>query len=439
MLEDGKSMKVRVERSKIVKPLHKGEPTSTCLRVPLSVFDKITYDTHMAVIYAFRPPTPSNTDIEKGLATVLSEYREWAGRLGEDARGEPVVLLNDAGAQVFQASSDAPLDVAGLLKPSPALLTLHPGIQGVEELVQVQLTRFACGSLVVGFTAHHLVADGHAASKFLVAWGAATRGLPIHPIPFRGRSALFVPREPPRVEFQHRGAEFTTKKMFNAKDDPLKDDIVVHKAHFTKPFLTALKAKASLGSKRQYSTFESLVAHLWRVISKARGLDERTTSDVRISVDGRRRLSPPVPDEYLGNLVLWAFPRAQVGELINSPLQHAAALIHEGIERVDDRYFRSFIDFAKSAAVELEGLVTTADMNEWVVSPNLEVHSWLRFPFYDVNFGGGTPFCFMPTYSPVEGMLVLLPSTVGDGSIEVYVPLFNHNLATFKHLCCLLD
>ncbi|RZS21098.1 hypothetical protein BHM03_00053689 [Ensete ventricosum] len=439
MPEHGKSMKVRVETSKIVQPLHKGEPTSTRLHVPLSVFDKITYDTHMAVIYAFRPPTPSNTDIEKGLATVLSEYREWAGRLGEDARGEPVVLLNDAGALVVQASSDAPLDVAGLLKPSPALLTLHPGIQGVEALVQVQLTRFACGSLVVGFTAHHLVADGHAASKFLVAWGAATRGLPIHPIPFRGRSNLFVPRDPPRVEFQHRGAEFTTKKMFNAKDDPLKDDIVVHKAHFTKPFLTALKAKASLGSTRQYSTFESLVAHLWRVISKARGLDERTTSDVRISVDGRRRLCPPVPDEYFGNLVLWAFPRAPVGELINKPLQHAAALIHEGIERVDDRYFRSFIDFANSAAVEAEGLVTTADMNEWVVSPNLEVHSWLRFPFYDVNFGGGSPFCFMPTYSPAEGMLVLLPSLAGDGSIDVYVPLFSHILASFKHLCCLLD
>ncbi|RRT44276.1 hypothetical protein B296_00039537 [Ensete ventricosum] len=438
MPEQIEALKVRVESSKLVKPLYKGEPPCADLCIPLSVFDKITCNNYMAVIYAFEPPSPSNSDFEKGLATAMFEYREWAGRLREDARGEPVILLNDTGARFVEASSDAVLDRTVLLGPSPTLLPLSPCIKGVEELLLVQLTRFACGTLVVGFTTHHLIADGNAASKFLVAWGLATRGLPMdrRPLNDRGR---FIPRNPPRVEFEHRWVEFKPKKASDTEDLPLTADIVIHKAHFTREFLESLKAKASLGADLSYSSFESLMAHLWRVVTKARGLDERITSQVRISVDGRARLRPSVPDEYFGNLVLWAFPRANVGDLVNKPLQFAAALVREGITRLDDGYFRSFIDFASSETVKEEGLEATAEVNERVMIPNLEVHSWLRFPFRDVDFGGGNPFLFMPTYTREEGMMFFLPSAIGDRSIEVYVSSLRHNVAPFKQLCYLLD
>ncbi|URE35574.1 Transferase family [Musa troglodytarum] len=347
MTEQIKDWKLRVESSKFVKPSYEGEPPCAELCIPLSVFDKVSYDVHVAVIYAFRPPTPSNSDIEKGLATALSEYREWAGRLGEDSRGEPVILLNDAGSRLVEASSDDVLGRTVFLGPN-----------------------------------------------FLVAWGKATRGLPTDPRPLHDRGA-FIPRNPPCVEFEHRGVEFTPKKASDTEDVPLTADI-------------------------------------------ARGLDEHITSHVRISVDGRARLRPRVPDEYFGNLVLWAFPRAKVGDLVNKPLQFAAALVREGITRLDDGYFRSFIDFASSEKVKEEGLVATAEVHERVMSPNLEVHSWLRFPFRDVDFGGGNPFLFMPTYTREEGMLVLMPSAIGDGSIEVYVSLLGHNVAAFKQLCYLL-
>ncbi|XP_042466990.1 agmatine coumaroyltransferase-2-like [Zingiber officinale] len=449
--------RVRVVSSTLVKPLYDagagGPPPATDLRVRLSQFDKITYDTHIAVIYGFSPPVAVSTaDIAFGLARALAHYRDWAGRLAfdVDVEDEPFVLLNDGGARFVEASSDAAFDRAALTKPSPALLALHPPIHPVgPELVQVQLTRFACGTLTVGFTAHHLVADGHAASNFLVAWGRATRGLPIgHPQVIYNRAALFPPRRPPRVEFEHRGAEFAARKMFGAsKEDPRKDCVVVHRTHFGKQFLAGLKAKASAtasggDSRRRFTTFECLVAHLWRVTTRARGLDPRTTTEVRISVDGRARLRPPVPDEYFGNLVLWALPRSPAGDVSHRPLGHAATIVSDAISRVaDDRYFRSFIDFASSPAVRAEDLETTADAVECVMSPHLEVHSWLRFPFHDVDFGAGHPFCFMPTYSPAEGMIVLLPSVAGDSAagIEVYVALFDHNLPAFNQLCYQLD
>ncbi|XP_073113465.1 agmatine coumaroyltransferase-2-like [Elaeis guineensis] len=444
-----KILKVSVESTSIVKPKYAGNLPTTTPHVPLSVFDKVTYDMHIASIYAFRAPTPPNSVMQNGLTRVFSEYREFAGRLGEDAEGNPVILLNDEGVRFVEAGlvltfvrpehvkpiinlfnyflcyniiESYPCTPLGLglsssstcpktgpasrhqwiplwtgrchFKPSSALLSLHPEVHGVAELLgQVQLTRFACGSLVVGFTSHHRVADAHAASNFLIAWSLATRGLDVS-LAVHDRCTFFTPRLPPLLEeFEHRGVEFAPKNQFAAeKADPLKDNIVVHKAHFTKEFLTKLKARASAGASKPYSTFESLMAHLWRVVTKARRLHESETTHVRISVNGRRRMNPRLPDEYFGNVVLWAYPPpppAKVREVVDSPLRYAAELIRDAVARVNDAYFKSFIDLASSGVVDKEELVPTADADKWVLCPNVDVDGWLRLPSYDLDFGGG--------------------------------------------------
>nr|DAD48722.1 TPA_asm: hypothetical protein HUJ06_018659 [Nelumbo nucifera] len=444
-------MKVRKVSSKFVKPLFEGDPPSSLNSgycIPLSVFDKAAFNNHMAGIYAYRPPIPPNATIELGLRKALSEYREWAGRLGEDESGDPVILLNDAGVYFVEASADCTLHQAMPLSPSPALLSLHPSLKGAEALVQVQLTRFTCGSLALGFTAHHLVADGHSASNFLVAWGQACRGLEISPRPMHNR-AIFVPRDPPLIQFEHRGVEYMHKNPNQVNPHPpfeitpAADDILVHKAHFTSEFLVKLKATASsenADNRPPYSTFESLIAHLWRAITRARGLKGlETVTKIRISVDGRSRLRPRIPNEYFGNLVLWAFPSAKVKDLLDEPLAFAARIIHQAIAEVNDSYFKSFIDFANYRVKE-EGLVQTAEMEKSFHCPNLEVDSWLRIPFHKLDFGGSCiPYIFMPSYFPIEGLIFLLPSFIGDGSIDAFISLFQDNLDAFKRLCYSLD
>jgi hypothetical protein len=41
----------------------------------------------------------------------------------------------------------------------------------------------------------------------------------------------------------------------------------------------------------------------------------------------------------------------------------------------------------------------------------------------------------MPSYFPTEGMLFLAPSYFGDGSVDAFVPVFEHNLQAFKECC----
>ncbi|KAF0924075.1 hypothetical protein E2562_008402 [Oryza meyeriana var. granulata] len=451
-------MKVRVESSKIVKPLYDDVAAApACITggesVPLSVFDRVTYDVYMAVIYAFRPPSPPNAALEVGLAKALAVYREWAGELADDDE-RPAVVLNDRGALFVEATVSAPLAAVMPFKPSPELLRLHPstaGGRGVgDELVRVQLTRFSCGSLVIGFTSHHRVADGQAAGNFLVAWGLASRRLPVAPLPVCDRATRFPPREPPLVQFPHRETEYYAPKKKKKNHDADADEhdgelataahdkIKVHKVHFTKEFVSGVKARASSSSpsRREYSTFESVVGHLWRAVTAARGLAAgETTTTLRISVNGRTRMRPPVPRDYFGNLVLWAFPRCPAGELVSRPVHHAAELIHRAVVPVDDAYFRSFIDFASSGAVEGEGLVSTADEGQVVLCPDVEVDSWLGIDFYDLDFGSGGPCYFTPSYLPMEGTIFLVPSFLGDGGIEAYVSLFESHLDEFKKIC----
>ncbi|RWR81426.1 agmatine coumaroyltransferase-2-like protein [Cinnamomum micranthum f. kanehirae] len=436
-------MKVQTKSSMILKPIYDGEPPSVVDSIPLSIFDKVNYNTHVALVYVFKPPTPTNTTIQTGLQKVLAIYREWAGRLGMDNNGCPAILLNDEGMRFVEASADCTLNQAMPFKPSMDLLNFHPTLKGLEELVTVQLTRFTCDSMVLGFSTNHIIADGLATSNFLVAWGRVCRGLDIGPLPLFDRT-IFTPREPPIVEFDHERIEYMSKKLIKeqpysyANSDDSSDGLIIHKAHFTLEFLSKLKAKASEGRNRPYSTFESLVAHLWRAITQARGLNGFETTHVRISVNGRQRMNPRVPNEYFGNLVLWAFPRAKVKELLQEPVQYAAKLIHDAVAKVNDDYFKSFIDFASNEEV-VKDMVPTADAEKMVLCPNIDVDSWLRFPFYDLDFGGGTPFIFLPSYLPVEGLMFLLPSFIGDGSIDAIVPLFEDNLVTFKKLCYSLD
>ncbi|XP_072994827.1 agmatine hydroxycinnamoyltransferase 1-like [Typha latifolia] len=208
-------MEVKIESSRLLKPAYEGiddpHSSTTPELVKLSLFDKVTDDAHFAAICAFRAPNPPNSVWERSLAKVLTTFKEWAGRLGEDADGNPAIILNDEGVRFVEASVDAIHDDVMTSEPSPALLSLHPSPWGVEELAQVQLTRFACGTLVVGFTFHHKLGDGYGTTHFLVSWASACRGVDIGSGPMHDRTSFFAPRDPPQIEFEHRMAEYRPK------------------------------------------------------------------------------------------------------------------------------------------------------------------------------------------------------------------------------------
>jgi hypothetical protein len=123
--------------------------------------------------------------------------------------------------------------------------------------------------------------------------------------------------------------------------------------------------------------------------------------------------------------------------MVAMPLRHVVELIRQEVSQIEDGYFRSFINFASSGAVENKRLVPTADPSEMAKSPHVAVYSVLGSPFHEIDFSGagGQPSFFLPSYVPVEGLVAVVPSFCNDGSIDAYVSLFSHNVDDFKTCC----
>uniref|UniRef100_A0A8R7PM44 Agmatine coumaroyltransferase-2 n=1 Tax=Triticum urartu TaxID=4572 RepID=A0A8R7PM44_TRIUA len=198
-------MKITVQSSKSVKPDYGKDGSAGGNVIPLSVFDRVNYDEYIFYVYAFHPPAPPSVALEAALARALAAYPEWAGRLGAG----PAIVLCDAGARFVEAMAHSELGsgAVALLAAGSKVLSLYPSCDGVEELLLVQATRFLCGSMVLGFTMHHKVADGPAMWNFMVAWGQTTRGVAIDPVPVHDRMSLFARRALPQIRFEHRGVE----------------------------------------------------------------------------------------------------------------------------------------------------------------------------------------------------------------------------------------
>uniref|UniRef100_A0A804L4G9 Uncharacterized protein n=1 Tax=Musa acuminata subsp. malaccensis TaxID=214687 RepID=A0A804L4G9_MUSAM len=400
-------MEVHVQRSTILAP--HAHPLK---EVPLTIFDLFASNINIAVLFAFTAPTPSNTEIIEGLSKTLVHFPLLTSQLDYSRlRRRPCLVVGGkgGGALVVEATVDADLSDFLPLEPSADFHLLHPPTEETHHLFQVQLNRFKCGGLVVATITHHRVADGQSMSTFFVAWGETIRGTPITSLPVYDQSWI-KPRSPPKCEFQHWDLEFVRVPPYrngstsNQKDeDPSKITNIL--LRYSSEFITTkLKPK----TKGKYTTFETVLAHLWRKITMARGLDDRRHTMIRVTVNGRPRMRPPVPNEFVGNLVLNAYPESNVKLLLQGGVERAAKIIHDAIRRIDESYFQSIIDFG--AMHGEDDLVPVYDTDGDVLSPNLEVDSWLRFRFQEVDFGGGGKLCaFLPDLGAFRGFGHLRP------------------------------
>ncbi|KAM0066649.1 putative shikimate O-hydroxycinnamoyltransferase [Helianthus debilis subsp. tardiflorus] len=70
---------------------------------------------------------------------------------------------------------------------------------------------------------------------------------------------------------------------------------------FSSDALSKLKAKAnSECGTTKISTLQSLSALLWRCVTRARRIPADQKTSFKMAVNNRRRLSPPVPENYFG-------------------------------------------------------------------------------------------------------------------------------------------
>ncbi|KAL6642996.1 hypothetical protein ACP70R_021177 [Stipagrostis hirtigluma subsp. patula] len=261
-------------------------------KVPLTVFDSASTDGYIPVVFAWDAlAAPGNEAVVDGLLGAVARYPHLTGHMGVDGRGRKCFHLDDAGVLVIEAAADVDLaDALGAHDVSAHVNELYPKAdkdRADEPLLQVQLTRYRCGGLVIGTVSQHLVADGQSMSFFFSAWAAAARtGSAVLPSPFTDRAAIAVPRSPPAPRFDHRNTEFRGEHSPSRPYATLPMDSIRNLAvHFSEEFVAGLKARAG----GRCSTFQCLLAHVWKKATAARDVAPDELTQVRVAVNCRSR------------------------------------------------------------------------------------------------------------------------------------------------------
>ncbi|CAL5003558.1 unnamed protein product [Urochloa decumbens] len=420
-------------------------------KVPLTVFDRATFDTFVPTVLAYPAPAPpDNRKLKAGLLSVVTAHPHLAGRLAVDDQGRVFLHLNNEGVLVVEVtvSGDMAAVLAGGVVPHDHFSGLYPTIP------KVKLNRFECGGLVIGIISHHQVADGHSMSSFLTAWAAMVRAGDATS-PFLDRAATAVPRMPPAPVSPHRPIEFNATCDGRSSSTSGYSVVPMNKiknlkVSFTAEFVAELKARVAGGDgsgdgAARCSTFQCLLAHVWKKVTAARGLSSGDFTQVRVAVNCRSRANPPAPASFFGNMVLWAFPRLKVGDLLSSSYGGVVGVIRDAVARVDSEYIQSFVDFGAAASAEEDDggeqrvAATAPPPPGTVMCPDMEVDSWLGFRFHQTDLGTGPPCAFVAPDLPVDGLMVFVPSAAAEGGVDVFIGLVEGHVEEFHKICYSLD
>ncbi|XP_048544988.1 tryptamine hydroxycinnamoyltransferase 1-like [Triticum urartu] len=427
------AVNVEITRKAVLRP-SPGSAWGGAKKVPITVFDRASTDGYIPTVFAWSSPAPTNNTLKDGLLATVASFPHLAGRFAIDDHGRKCLHLNNAGVLVIEATAGADLATALAHDASAHIAELYPKAKkehADEAVFQVQLTRYTCGGLVIGMASHHQVADGQSMSGFSASWATAVRtNSAVLPSPFLDRGATDNPRSPPLPVFDHGSIEFKGKHSSSRSYRVLPLDRIKNLAvHFPGEFVAELKARVGFSC----STFQCLLAHAWKKVTAARDLAPDDFTQVRVAVNCRGREKPPVPMDFFGNMVLWAFPRMQVRDLLSSSYPAVVGVIRDAVARVDDEYIQSFVDFGEAQRdVKLASTAATLGM---AFCPDLEVDSWLGFGFHNLDFGGGPPCAFLPPDLPIDGVMILVPSCAAKGGAHLFVALDNEHVEAFKKIC----
>ncbi|KAJ9164208.1 hypothetical protein P3X46_023810 [Hevea brasiliensis] len=361
--------------------------------------------------------------LKDGLALVLEDFHQMAGKLGKDEDGVFRVEYDDdmEGVEVVEAIANGiSVDDLTTEQGTTTLKDLIPynGILNLEglhrPLLSVQLTKLKDG-LAMGCAFNHAILDGTSTWHFMNSWAQICNG----------SSSVSVP-----PFFERTKARNTRVKLdLSLPPDPLSacnedaksaPQLIEKVFKFSEAAIDKIKSKANAnppsdGSK-PFSTFQSLAAHIWRQVCHARELKPEHYTVFTVFADCRKRVDPPMPDSYFGNLIQAIFTATAVGLLTMNPPDFGASVIQKAIEAHNAKA----IDERNKEWESAPKIFQFKDAGVNCVA----VGSSPRFQVYEVDFGWGKPESVRSgSNNRFDGMVYLYQGKSGGRSIDVEITL----------------
>ncbi|XP_077217754.1 HXXXD-type acyl-transferase family protein [Tasmannia lanceolata] len=348
----------------------------------LSVIDRLpALRRKVQTMHVFRHGFEPSKVIKEALSKALVYYYPLAGRLVESGQGGLLqVACTGEGVWFVEASADCSLEAVDYLDDNPTssffqLLPDPPRVEdGVDPLVLMQVTQFTCDGFVIGLEFCHSICDGIGAARFLNAVAELARG---HQYP------IIDP-------VWHREMISAPPQHFHAPSPPPMPDYRLEQATIDIPldYVHQLKREFFNLTGRTCSTFESLVADIWRYRTRSIGLDRDTDMSLVFFANARPLMDPPLPNGFYGNCFFPVTVTVTSGTLLQASNADVAKLIQEAKAKLPAQF-----------AKWMRGDDLDGDMDPFtppLLYTTLFVSEWGRLGFADVDYGWGPPVHIKP-------------------------------------------
>ncbi|XVF72833.1 hypothetical protein PTKIN_Ptkin12aG0152600 [Pterospermum kingtungense] len=356
-------------------------------KLELSFIDKIpVLRCYTRTMHVYRYGPEASKVIREALSKALVPYYPLAGRLKDSGQNQLRVECSGEGVWFVEASVDCTLDAfnyfdnSDLSIPYDELLPdqVPKNEQGMEPLVQMQVTQFACGGFVIGLIFCHTICDGLGSAQFLIAVGELARGLehlstaPVwqrdfFPTPTHQAIVNVVPNLPP----------------------PMPDNRLEHVSiDITMDEINRLKQEFHESTGQACSTFEIVAANCWRLRTRAINFEPSTEVRLLFFANYRQLLDPPLPKGFYGNCFFPITISAPCELLTQASKVEVIKLIQEAKTKLP-------VEFAKFK----DGDYLRNGKDPFAVPlgyTTLFISEWGRLGFNQVDYGWGPPVHMVP-------------------------------------------
>ncbi|KAL6856921.1 hypothetical protein ACP4OV_018303 [Aristida adscensionis] len=368
--------------------------------------------------------------LEASFARALARFYPFAGRLAADERGDGTVTVSlrctGEGAEFVHAAAPgvAVADVVSSLYTPPVVWGFFPLAQAlgadaaVERLpvLAVQVTELSDG-VFVGMSLNHSVADGTAFWHFLNTWSEINRGgggggevSLSTPAPVLRR--WFVEGSPVPIPMPFGKLEHIVRRF---------ERTAVQECFFTFPAASVGKLKARANGEMAgaatatISSLQTVLAHLWRAVCRARRLPPEQGTFYSVVVGCRGRVAGVAPG-YVGNAMVFGRAEATAGEVEARGLgwtawllNRAVASFHEAAVRASLARWATSPDFTYMGNLSSRGTAVVTGS-----SP--------RFDVFGNDFGWGRPVAVRSGGgNKADGKATVFEGPEGGGSMSLEV------------------
>ncbi|KAF8489754.1 transferase [Gautieria morchelliformis] len=328
----------------------------------------------------------------------------------EDAQGaKSKELVDDGrGADLIWVDSGVGCsDPLGHPDVSPRPFIMNYGDR--QPLLMVKFTKFTCGTLAMGISISHMLADCASCVDLIKEWARVSRrDSESDPLAItswdRQPGKFFPPPTPAAISDDRRPADVVAAL-------PLPRAVTMSSFFFTWESLRKLKKICAPTDPNEWvSTGDCVAAVVWRASAVARMALIKPGCNVRmhVSADGRRRSTRKLDAmKYFGNLVTPFTITLSQSSLLQGSLASVALACRRGL-------IEQLTETACAKRLALAGLAEDIEKNTSTGAADLVISNWTDYPLVGdaLDFGEGAP-CWASASEMHAGVVVIVPQKDG--------------------------